>query len=162
MSHLYPLATSASAALAEPGEGARTRNDAKALAAGRNIAGLRSDWLNYTPDEAEALSRQIERGVDMGFVQRYEDAGGRIVLAVTYWGLEETSGTSAKPAPAAPKPKPKAEDDHTDDLYFRRGRTRPRGRKRYRDPNQLDLFQPPEDEPKPEPKPARKRKTSRA
>ena len=45
----------------------------------------------------------------------------------------------AKAKKPEPEPAEAEAPDHTDDLYFRRGRTKP-SRRRYVDPRQLDLF----------------------
>lgn len=135
MSHLYPLATSATEALASPEPAARTRYEAETLAGEATIGGLETEWIN----PGENSDANAEAGVGAGFVQRYEDASGAPVYAVTYWKLETASKKKpAKSKKAAPK---KAEDD-TDELYFRSGRTKPPKRKRAPkiDPRQLDLF----------------------
>ncbi len=145
MSHTYPLARDASDALSGEGDGARTREEARARLGGRKLVGLKSDWLTLSTNEADAQAGLIERGVELGFVQRYEDASGNTVLAITFWAVAD--GAPA-PDPAPPGPDTtRAKRDHTDDLYFRSGRTKPRARKRKTDPNQLDLFETPgEDE----------------
>jgi hypothetical protein len=48
---------------------------------------------------------------------------------------------SQTPPPAIPSATARDKSDHTDDLYFRRGRTKSKRRKPV-DPNQLDLFGP--------------------
>lgn len=139
MSHLYPLATDASDALSSETDGARTREQARSRLSGRKLVGLKSDWLTLSSSEAEARAGAIERGVDLGFVQRYEDASGNTVLAITFWAVtNDAPDTPEAPEPAPEKPKPG--NDHTDDLYFRSGRTKKRGPRRPVDPNQLDLF----------------------
>ena len=149
MSHTYPLATDAAAALRSPDKAARTRADAETLAAGREVVALETEWLAVAADEAEALMAVADESAGQGFVQRYEDASGAPVLAVTYWKLAAVSPVKAakaktKKAPPStsntPTPAPVAED-HTDDLYFRQGRTKPKKAKPPKaDPNQLDLF----------------------
>lgn len=135
MSHTYPIATTAKAALEAQGEPARTRYEAEALAAGQAIAALETEWLTPASADVARMLELVKANPAHGFVQNYEDAKGNTVLAVTYWKL-------AKPSKAKPKPppKPKAEEDHTDDLYFRSGRTKKAKRKRFVDPNQLDMF----------------------
>jgi len=142
MSHTYPLASDARDALSGAGDGARTREEARARLGGRKLVGLKSDWLTLSSSEADAQAGLIERGVEQGFVQRYEDASGNTVLAITFWAVAENAPET--PEASEPEPKePKPGADHTDDLYFRSGRTKKRGRKRPVDPNQLDLFAPP-------------------
>ncbi|MEO0983303.1 MAG: hypothetical protein AAFX03_11705 [Pseudomonadota bacterium] len=137
MSHAYPLARTVDEALAAEGDRARTRRDAE-TAAGDEVlvASLETEWLTPAKADREALIARAESGVEEGFVQRYEDADGAPVLAVTYWKLVD----APKPKKAAPKAKKKVADEHTDDLYFRAGRTKSRRRRKASDPNQLDLF----------------------
>ena len=144
MSHAYPIAENASAALTAPEPSARTRVEAIARAGKDAQISLRSEWLTLSPAAAKKAAGNIERAVEMGFVQRYEDADGRTVLAVTFWTAEPLPKPDRKPPATArtPSEKPAAAtpapaEDHTDDLYFRRGRTR---RRKAPDPNQLDLF----------------------
>ncbi|MEM0986995.1 MAG: hypothetical protein AAGJ32_12185 [Pseudomonadota bacterium] len=149
MGHLYPLAEDARSALEGAEAAARTRADAERLAPGASVDALETEWITASEDEAVAMLANADQVAGDGFVQRYEDDAGQPVLAVTYWRIvpKETG------AQAAPAPKPKTNDpvpsepprepepDHTDDLYFRSGRTKKRrGRKRYVDPRQLDLF----------------------
>lgn len=147
MGHLYPLAETAEAAISGGlGAGARTLGDAQRAAGERAILGLQTDWLTVSDDEAAKIVAAAERGVGQGFVQRYEDEAGAPVLAVTYWKLgDDEDETGAVPDPSPPPAPPAApEPDHTDDLYFRGGRTRPRKRRRPADPRQLDLFSGPD------------------
>ncbi len=139
MSHAYPLAKSAGDALKAASAGARTRRDAERLAGGETITALETEWLTPDPGEAEALLATLDPALAAGFVQRYEDASGALVLAVTYWKL-------AAPTPATPKPAPKAAAaEDTDDLYFKFGRTKKKRTRRAKtDPRQLDLFQGPD------------------
>lgn len=141
MSHTYPIAKSAKAALEAKSEPARTRYEAEALAEGQTIAALETEWLTPAADAVEKFLALAKENPAHGFVQNYEDAKGNTVLAVTYWKLAKLS--KAKPKP---KPKPKAQEDHTDDLYFRSGRTKKAKRKKFVDPNQLDMFGAPTDE----------------
>ncbi len=153
MGHLYPLARDARRALEGAAKAARTRADAERLAGADGIETLQTDWLTIDPAELDSLLALAEKAVGEGFVQRYEDAAGQPVLAVSYWRLAEpkpTGGTEAgaqetgardtgPPEPASPVP------DHTDDLYFRAGRTLPRRPRKSRvDPRQLDLFSGPD------------------
>ncbi len=141
MSHLYPLAVSAADALVSPEPAARTRYEAETLAGDVSIGGLETEWISPDDDQPETYTAAADAGVSAGFVQRYEDASGAPVYAVTYWKLEKAKKKKAtKPAK---KPASKAEDD-TDELYFRSGRTKARKRKRKADPRQLDLFQGPD------------------
>lgn len=141
MSHLYPLAASAKAALDAPEHAALTRAEAVRQAEGASVSGLETEWLTLSADEADAALARAESGVGTGFVQIYEDASGTPVLAVTYWKLAET-GRAKETVVSTPKPSQKEaeEADHTDDLYFRSGRTKKRGRRKKVDPNQMDLF----------------------
>jgi hypothetical protein len=145
MSHAYPLSRNVKDALSPGARAARTRAEAEALAGGLKVDSLHTEWLNLT--EAEADAQMLANGGRLahGFLQRYEDDKGAPVLAVTYWRLVDLPKPkkTAKP-PKAAKPVPvetPAESDHTDDLYFRSGRTKPPHRKRWVDPNQLDLFE---------------------
>ena len=82
---------------------------------------------------------QAEQNPGHGFVQNYEDGSGNTVLAVTYWKLAKTPKKSKPKARPIPEPDPNQED-HTDDLYFKSGRTKKGRRKTFVDPNQMDLF----------------------
>lgn len=145
MAHLYPLAETAAEALDPARPAARTRFDAERLANGTPVEALHTDWIAAAdlPEDATPAALSAARGA--GFVQVYEDEAGAPVYAVTYWKLTGPVGEAPKPEPKpkpAPRDKPAApREDHTDDLYFREGRTRPpRRRRRYVDPRQLDLF----------------------
>ena len=135
MSHAYPIAKTAKAALQAGQPVARTRYEAEAAAEGLVIAALETEWLTPAASDLAAMLALVEASDGHGFVQRYEDAQGNTVLAVTYWKLAPPSKTKPKSPP-----KPKAEADHTDDLYFRSGRTKKPKRKPIVDPNQLDMF----------------------
>ena len=142
MSHAFPIAIRVEDALKPGVKAARTRSDAEALAPGYMIESLSTDWLNVTEEEAAAYlkSHNDEEGPH-GHLQKYEDNEGKPVLAVTWWKLVDPVVVTRLPATRKKKPateKPPVED-HTDDLYFRSGRTKPR-RKRYIDPRQMDLF----------------------
>ena len=134
MSHTYPLGKTARDALKATGEPARTRYEAEDLAEGAQIKALETEWLTPSAEDLPKLLELAEANPAHRFVQNYEDASGNTVLAVTYWKVVKAT-TKAKPKP---KPKP-AEDDHTDDLYFRAGRTK-KSKPKPVDPNQLDLF----------------------
>jgi hypothetical protein len=135
MSHIYPIATSAKAALSETAKIARTRYEAEALADGQAIAALETEWLTPATDDLSKILEQVTASPAHGFVQNYEDAKGNTVLAVTYWKI-----TKAKKAKPKPTPKPDPDSDHTDDLYFRSGRNKKPKKRKYIDPNQLDMF----------------------
>lgn len=146
MAHLFPLARNAADAVDAPELAARTRAGAEALVAGsaRQIVRLETEWLTLEPDEAARILAAAE-ATEWGemFIQRYEDASGKPVLAVTYWKLSDpAAAASAGPASPTPDTPAKAEEtDDTDDLYFRKGRTKTRGARRKKiDPNQMDLF----------------------
>ena len=135
MSHTYPIATSAKAALSETAKIARTRYEAEALAEGQTIAALDTEWLTPATDKLSKILEQVAASPAHGFVQNYEDAQGNTVLAVTYWKV-----TKAKKAKPKPPPQPAPDSDHTDDLYFRSGRNKKSKKRKYVDPNQLDMF----------------------
>ena len=139
MSHAYPLGKTARDALKNAREAARTRYEAEDLADGVVIKALETEWLTPKEKELAKFLELAEANPGHGFVQHYEDGSGNPVLAVTYWKLGKAA---AKPKPKPkPAPAPDAEaDDHTDDLYFRSGRTKKSRRKRFVDPNQMDLF----------------------
>jgi len=151
MSHLYPLASTGADALKSAEHAALSRSAAQRLAGEQRVVGLETDWLTLTEDEAETALRlaETEAYPGVGFIQRYEDASGTVVLAVTYWKLagqaQEETGAKTDAARAQTSPDVAGEhsapeEDHTDDLYFRAGRTKKRGRTKKVDPNQLDLF----------------------
>ena len=153
MSLAYPLAKHAEDALSGTGQAARTRYDAEELAGETPVLSLETEWIKPDGDTVEAIVKQAESGEAKGFIQAYEDADGKPVLAVTYWKLGETpkkaaSKQAAKAKAEEPKPtkakKKKPEADHTDDLYFRHGRTRKSRRRKYVDPRQMDLFMSPD------------------
>jgi hypothetical protein len=145
MSHLYPLAETALEALAEDRPAMRTRAEAERRAGVAEVLKLHTDWLSASDIDDEARARLANAGLSQGFVQTYEDESGAPVYAVTYWQIDRPLDASP---PAAPPPltkpktkaKPKGEEDHTDDLYFRGGRTRKRKRRVHVDPRQMDLF----------------------
>jgi hypothetical protein len=142
----FPISPSARAALDEE-KAARTLAEARELSGGPVT--LVSEWLRPAPAEQEELQGKADAGVARGFVQLYEDAKGRPVIAVTFWkpqraeapakGAAKAGGRKgrAKADPDAPSP---PGEDHTDDLYFAKPASRTKKRKRGSDPNQLDLF----------------------
>ncbi len=140
----YPIASTARAALDAEG-GARTIAEARELA--RGPVTLVSEWLRPAPAEREEIQGKAQAASARGFVQFYEDAKGRPVIAVSFW--KPASGVKPKTrkgkgaarteeaeAPAAPS----LADDHTDDLYFAKAGSKAKRRKKAADPNQLDLF----------------------
>lgn len=146
----FPIAPNARAAL-EAEAGARTIAEAREQSGG-NVT-LVSEWLRPLPAEREEVQGKAESGVARGFVQLYEDAKGRPVIAVTFWKPQSTPAKTkakAEASPAAEPIPPKALEDTTDDLYFAKSssRTKPsaKGRKRKKapDPNQLDFFSGPD------------------
>lgn len=153
MSLAYPLALTAADALNGTCGAARTRYQAEAIAGETPVLALETEWVKPGADELPALLKQAESGEAKGFIQTYEDGDGTPVLAVTYWKLGKTpSQAKASPKPEGKPKEPETrktsgktlEVDHTDDLYFRHGRTRPSRRKKQVDPRQLDLFMSPD------------------
>lgn len=145
MSHAYPLGKTARDALKSAKVAARTRYEAEDLADGVAIAALETEWITPAAKDLAKYLEQVEANPGQGFVQHYEDGSGNPVLAVTYWKLAKAA---KKPKPK-PGPKPSVEPetgDHTDDLYFKSGRTKKSRRKQVVDPNQLDLFGAPKDD----------------
>ena len=143
MSHAYPLGKTARDALKSAKAAARTRYEAEDLADGVAIAALETEWITPAAKDLPKFLEQVETNPGQGFVQHYEDGSGNPVLAVTYWKLAKAA---KKPKP---KPNPVAEPetgDHTDDLYFKSGRTKKSHRKQLVDPNQMDLFGAPKDD----------------
>jgi len=142
MSLAYPIARSLEEATLPGAKVARTRQEAANLAPGMKVEGLETSWLHLTETEAAALLAAQGAEGPAGHIQRYEDTSGHTVVAVSWWKLvdpQQVKKTQAKPSPVSETPQEKS--DHTDDLYFRRGRTKPKRRKHV-DPNQLDLFSP--------------------
>lgn len=135
----YPIAANAREAL-DSERGARAIAEARELA--NAPVSLVTDWLRPQPAERELVQGKAEAGISRGFVQLYEDAKGRPVIAVTYWKPEAAAKTKTRKTKAKPET-PAPVEDHTDDLYFnKRGPAAPKKRKRAPDPNQLDLFGP--------------------
>lgn len=135
MSHTYPLAKTARAALSKASAAARTRTEAESAAGERAITGLETEWLTPAARDLPGLLKQAEENPADGFLQHYEDAAGNTVLAVTYWKLASTKAKSPAPTPA-----PEPAGDHTDDLYFRHRRAGKARKAKAVDPNQLDMF----------------------
>ncbi|MEM9178916.1 MAG: hypothetical protein AAGA89_04360, partial [Pseudomonadota bacterium] len=126
-------------ALKNASEAARTRYEAEELAEDMAIAALDTEWITPAAKDLARILEQAEQNPGHGFVQHYEDGDGNTVLAVTYWKLAKTQ-KKPKPKPRPiPAPDPNQED-HTDDLYFKSGRTKKSRRKKFVDPNQMDLF----------------------
>lgn len=140
MSLAYPIAASAIEALTSPVGLERTRSAARQVA-GREVI-LQTEWLRPGPERAEELKSAIDAAVSHGAAQIYETEKGRPVIALNYWRPMTDEELAPKPAPVKSD---KARDDHADDLYFRRGRTK-KTKPKPVDPNQLDMFTPPEDE----------------
>ena len=144
MSHAYPLGKSLDAALSKVAPAARTLAEAEALAKTLDgelkVAELATDWLTVSEEAADAMFAPSD-ALAHGHLQRYEDDKGNPVVAVTWWKLAAPGQAKEAPAKPSKKEETKAAEpaDHTDDLYFRRGRTKP-SRRRYVDPRQLDLF----------------------
>ncbi|MFN3212842.1 MAG: hypothetical protein ACE37M_07050 [Henriciella sp.] len=139
MSHAYPLGKTARDALKNAQAAARTRYEAEDLAGDVAIAALETEWLTPSVKDLPKMLEQAEANPGHGFVQNYEDADGNTVLAVTYWKLAKAP-KKPKPKPVPPQQTDTPEEDHTDDLYFKSGRTKKSRRKPFVDPNQLDLF----------------------
>lgn len=142
MSLAYPIAENLEDAARPGAKFARSRREAAELSPGFVVVGLETGWLHLT--EAEALALFGAQGADgpAGHLQRYEDTSGHVVVAVSWWKLADPKAAPSAKAPASPPKETGSEkSDHTDDLYFRRGRTKSKRRKPV-DPNQLDLFGP--------------------
>ena len=146
-SHAYPLATNLEDALKPDAKAARTRGMAEDMAEGFLVDSLATDWLNVTEAEADAhlKAAESESVAAHGHLQRYEDNQGKPVLAVTWWKLVPAKPSKGKPKKDKPPVQTPPPEDHTDDLYFRAGRTKPR-RRRYIDPRQMDLFRGPRED----------------
>lgn len=141
MSLAYPVAKSLEDALKPGAPTARSRREAMTLARGLALEGLETSWLHLAEAEADALFKSIGADGPAGHLQRYEDTSGHVVVAVNWWKLVDPNDVRPPEKRAfepAPPPPPPVEEDHTDDLYFRRGRTKTR--KKPVDPNQMDLF----------------------
>ncbi|MAT33732.1 MAG: hypothetical protein CMK06_01080 [Ponticaulis sp.] len=128
---MYPIAASAMDALTAPLGHERTQ------AAARRVAGgdvrFETEWMRPGPERAEELQSSIQAALSIGAAQIYESEKGRPVIALKFWRvLSEAEVILSQPVETPKK------EEHTDDLYFRRGRTK--ARKKPVDPNQLDLF----------------------
>ncbi|MAK60021.1 MAG: hypothetical protein CMK09_03485 [Ponticaulis sp.] len=134
MTLAYPIANSAMQALTEPLGHERTQAAARKAAAGPVT--FETEWLRPGPERQEDLQPYVQSAVAMGAAQIYETEKGRPVIALNYWRVM-TEAEQVFDQPVATDPARKRED-HTDNLYFRRGRTKPK--KKPVDPNQLDLF----------------------
>lgn len=82
----YPIADTARLALLEPGPFAGSEGAARRLAAGP--VSLALEWVKPDGDEAERFEDAARDALSAGYVQVYQDARGRPVLAVTYWRRE--------------------------------------------------------------------------
>lgn len=129
MGHAYPIAETVIGALDASAPKAATRYDAEAQAGDRAITALHTQWLSRADAEQHALLDEIKAGSELGFVQVYEDEDGETVFAVTYWKLGSTIRPKSK---QVKKAKPKSDKAPS--------KPKRRKRKRYVDPNQLDLF----------------------
>ncbi|PKP80933.1 MAG: hypothetical protein CVT79_13025 [Alphaproteobacteria bacterium HGW-Alphaproteobacteria-18] len=140
MSLAYPVARSLEDALKPDAPTARSRRGAISQASGLALEGLETSWLHLPEAEADALFKALGPDGAAGHLQRYEDTSGHTVVAVSWWKLVDPNNVRPPEKRAfEPAPPPPLTDDHTDDLYFRHGRTKTR-RKKPTDPNQLDLF----------------------
>ena len=140
MSLAYPVARTLEEAITPGARAARSRREAAALSAGLAVEGLETSWLHLAPEQADELFRTLGAEGAAGHIQRYEDTSGHAVVAVSWWKVVDPA--AARPPdmrPFEPARPPVVQEDHTDDLYFRRGRTKTRRRKPV-DPTQLDLF----------------------
>lgn len=151
----YPIANDARTALETEG-GARTVTEARELAGG--AVTLVSEWLRPAAAERETIQTRADAAAARGFVQVYEDAKGRPVLAVTFWkkqapakpkaGRGKAPGNAhdtahdqaADGAGGSPGPAHGRAYDDTDDLYFSKPGAKAKRRRKSPDPNQLELF----------------------
>ncbi len=149
MSYIFPIAQNAKSALETDVPAARTKAAAKAeLKIDFISVDLETEWLTVSQEEAEPYYALAEaKPYGDGFMQRYEDAEGRAILAVTYWKYSDPNSEPAILDSAMPAPDPQAVDssdgplDHTDDLYFRLSKLKKKRRRTAKkDTNQMDLF----------------------
>lgn len=140
MSHAYPLGKTARDALKGTKEAARTRYEAEDLAGDVAIDALETEWITPSEKDLPKIIAQAAENPGHGFVQHYEDGAGKTVLAVTYWKLGKARKKKLVPKPKGDPAAQTGVEDHTDDLYFKSGRTKKSSRKRFIDPNQMDLF----------------------
>lgn len=138
MSLAYPIARTLEEAIAPGAKTARTQREAQSLSPGLAVEGLETGWLHLTEEDAFAILAAQGADGPAGHLQRYEDTSGQVVVAVSWWKLVDPK-TVRKSKPAASAPPSPSTQDHTDDLYFRQGRTKLK-RPKPRDPNQLDFF----------------------
>ena len=132
MTLAYPIATSADTALTSPVGEARTRYEA-AKRAGTSVT-LETEWLKPSQADLDSVIGLITVWMNSGAAQKYEGTDGRPVFALNYWKMKEAPQTDKKRAMQGEGPK---SDDHADDLYFRKGRTK---KIKGIDPDQMDLF----------------------
>ena len=135
MSLAYPIAQSLEEATRPGVRFARSAREAATLSPGYRVEGLETSWLHLTESDARRLVAAQGAEGPAGHLQQYEDTSGHVVVAVSWWKITAAAAPAKTPQPAPP---PASSADHTDDLYFRRGRTRIR--RKPVDPNQLDLF----------------------
>lgn len=139
MSLAYPIAKDVTEALSTPKGFERAAQQAMQTSGEKVV--LETEWLRLKSDELAGYEAAIQNGQTHGYLQLYSGEADVTILAVTFW---RETGEPADPKPASAikrkrKAAPASEaQDHADDLYFRH---RPkRRRKKYVDPNQLDLF----------------------
>ncbi len=142
MSLAYPIAESLEAAAKPGAKFARSRREAAELSPGFAVEGLETGWLHLTEEDAAALFSAQSADGPAGHLQRYEDTSGHVVVAISWWKISVPGKKRKAVKETAPEPARSSGTDHTDDLYFRRGRTKSK-RAKPADPNQLDLFKPP-------------------
>ncbi len=135
MTLTYPIAANGEEALTAPKGLARTKSGAR-REIGQAVE-FETEWLRPNPQQAEDWQAAVLTAVSYGAAQVYEAEKGGSIIAISFWKLVEEPA----PVPARPKAGESKEprNDHADDLYFRRGRTR-QNRKPAVDPNQMDLF----------------------
>ncbi|MEM7492039.1 MAG: hypothetical protein AAF296_01570 [Pseudomonadota bacterium] len=131
MSHTYPIAETVQAALSGANSVASTRYEAEALCEGYEISALKTEWLTLSEKQKIETVNELEASFAQGFVQVYEDANDQTVLAVTFWQIGAAIKQKTRPQKPSTSPTKKAKP--------KKSRAK---RKRYVDPNQLDLFDP--------------------
>ncbi len=135
MSLTYPIADNGTDALTAPLGHARTKSSAR-REVGRSVT-FETEWLKPDPAQLEAWQGDIQTAISNGSAQAYESDKGQPVIAINYWKPQAQAPVEVK-RPMAGESTEKR-DDHADDLYFRKGRTKTE-KKAQVDPNQLDLF----------------------